>query len=631
MKLTDIFQRKTPAEVEETNGEDSIVSEVIGAKELRKANKTLQEYKSGKKTLEDRLIAHEEFWKTRQWQSGVGNARISGENSGYKVYSTPWLHTCLETRIADAMDAYPSCNFRPRAKDDEEEANNLSKIVPVILSRDGFERTYRRATKYCIENGAFILGVFWDPEANNNLGTIKVKHVDAINLFWQPGIQNIQDSANVFYTTLIDNNSIERLYPETKGKLGKNNSLLAKYRYDDNVNTDDKSVVVDWYYRKRENGKTVLHYCKYVNEVVLYSSENEGLTEGYYNHGKYPFVMQPLFEVQGSPFGYGLIDICESTQLQIDILNKAICDNAEEGSRPRYFASAENTVNIDQLNDPTQRVVNVEGRVDEEHLREINTADLPGIYVTYLNNLVEQMKFCTANQDVNNGAAPSGVTSYSALSALQETSGKKPRDTNRTFYDAFQEAMYLVIELMRQFFTTPQQFRLEDEKGVSQYVTYTNEKLVPQAQYTDDQLTGYRIPEFDIEITVEKANPYKKMEHNEFILQLYNLGVFNPQNADQSLALINHLDFDGKDKIIETVERNKTLTDLLLQYQKIALSLALKVDPAMAQQLADTIVSADNSIAASAGGSIDLSAISGKEHPFGQAARSQARNSTQVS
>lgn len=641
MKIGDILRKKTPAEVE-TEGVTAIPEEIaegtvvpavaIDEKVLRRTNEILQEYKEGKRSLEKRLKDHEEFWKMRQWSSSAGNARISGENSGYKVYSTPWLHTCIETRLADAMDAYPTAKFLPRSKEDEEEAKILSKIAPVIVAQNGFEKTYRRASRYCLINGAFSLGVFWNPEKNNNLGEIEIKHVDAMNLFWQPGVQSIQDSANVFYTTLLDNEAILRMYPQAKGNLGKNNALVGKYRYDEKIDTSKKSIVVDWYYRKREGTKTVLHYCKYVNETVLYSSENEGEVNGYYHHGKYPFIITPLFEVEGSPFGYGLMDICESTQLQIDLLNKAICDNATEGSRPRYFNSSGNTINIEQLNDPTQRVVNVEGRVDEEHLKKIDTKELPGNYITYLRDLIEQLKFCTANQDVNNGAAPAGVTSYSALSALQETSGKKPRDTNRTFYDSFRDAMYLVLELIRQFYNTPRQFRIDGQDGAREYVTYTNEGLQPQTQLMGGVANGARLPEFDIEITVEKANPYKTLEHNEFILQLYNLGAFNPQNVDQAMALIHHMDFEGKEDVIETVQKNKTLTDLLLQYQQIALSLAQEVDPAMAEQLAQTIIAADQGITSGISATVDPAALSGeKEHPFGKASRAQARESTQVS
>ena len=63
----------------------------------------------------------------------------------------------------------------------------------------------------------------------------------------------------------------------------------AKYIHDDSIDTSDKSVVVDWYYKKAlPGGQTVLHYCKYCNGVVLYASENDPslADRGLYDHGQ---------------------------------------------------------------------------------------------------------------------------------------------------------------------------------------------------------------------------------------------------------------------------------------------------------------------------------------------------------
>ncbi|MBO5923816.1 MAG: hypothetical protein J6Q81_04805, partial [Lentisphaeria bacterium] len=39
------------------------------------------------------------------------------------------------------------------------------------------------------------------------------------------------------------------------------------------------------------------------------------------------------------------------------------------------------------------------------------------IYVEMLNQKIEELKYVTSNQDVNNGAAPSGITAASAIAA----------------------------------------------------------------------------------------------------------------------------------------------------------------------------------------------------------------------
>jgi hypothetical protein len=372
-----------------------------------------------------------------------------------------------------------------------------------------------------------------------------------------------------------------------------------------------------------------------VNDIVLFSSENDPrYAEGYYHHGLYPFVTQSLYPIEGTPFGYGLTDIGRGTQLQIDLLNKAIVDNATEGARPRYLQKLDNAINEKELNDPTKRVVHVEGSLEETHIRPIPTADLPGIYVTFFNNKIEELKYCTANQDANNGVAPSGVTAASALAALAETAGKNARNSNKAFHRAYKEVIYQVVELMRQFYDQPRMFRIAEDAMKNEYMVYTNQGLAPQQQMLAGNDMGFRKPEFDIEITVEKANPYQKMEHNELMLQFYNLGIFSPQNAEISLSLLQNMDFDGKEELMDQVRMKGSMFQTLLQFQQLALELAKQSDPALAERIAQAIMQTDQGLTAQMGGIVgaqgkELMPNLEKEHPYVERSREQARASTQ--
>lgn len=80
---------------------------------------------------------------------------------------------------------------------------------------------------------------------------------------------------------------------QLEGKAGSSGITVGQYVSDQNIDTSEKSVVVDWYYkREKPGGQTVVHYCKFCNGVVLYASENDpAMAEtGFYDHGKYPFV-----------------------------------------------------------------------------------------------------------------------------------------------------------------------------------------------------------------------------------------------------------------------------------------------------------------------------------------------------
>ena len=619
----------------------------IDSEAVRKATEILRKYKEGKARLEQKIIANEEFWKLRQW-----NYIEDGDN---QAPATAWLWSCIQSRHADVMDGYPTCNFQPRQEDDKAEALMLSSIVPVILEQNRYEEVYSDVAWYSLKHGGNIQGIFWDGTKHNGLGDVAIKKIDFINLFWEPGITDIQASQNVFNTELVSNSILEQKYPQCIGKLNAKTITLAKYLYDDSVDTSDKSVVVDWYYHTYYNGRKVLQYVKFVNDIVLYATENEVIppeqtvidpqtnipvitptgeamaVRGLYDHALYPFVTMALYPIEGSICGYGLTDIGRDTQIIIDKLNEAIVDNALEGATPRYFNNNDGVINEKEFLDKRKKIVHIEGQLDDNHLRAIDHKPLDGIYVNFLSQKIDEMKFITSNQDANNGTAPSGITAASAIAALQETAGKASRDTNKAFYRQFRDVCYQIVELIRQFYDAPRKFRINPDGMESQFVTYSNAGLKPQQQMTMGMEMGFRLPEFDIDISAEKANPYKKMEINELALSFYNAGFFNPQMSDQALAALTIMDFSKKDEVIQKITENGTLAEMLAMYQQMALELAEKVDPNLAEQLAQQILQQGGQAIIQSGtvSSEETTAEDG-EHPFVERARNEARNSTQV-
>ena len=618
----------------------------IGTEEIRRASEILRKYKEGKQTLEKKIIANEQFWKLRQWNY------IKDDKE--KTPASAWLWSCIQSRYSDAMDSYPTCNFRPRQQDDKAEAQKLSSIVPVILEQNKYEDVYSDIVWYTLKHGGSVQGIFWDGSKHNGLGDISIKKIDLINFFWEPGVTDIQESQNIFNVELVSKNILEQKYPQCKGKLGTKNVTLAKYLYDDNVDTSDKAIVVDWYYHTYVGGRKTLQYVKFVNDIVLYATENEingpeketidpetGIPiivpmgeaiskRGLYDHAMYPFVSMALYPIEGSICGYGLTDIGKDTQLQIDLLNKAITDNAIAVASPRYFVRNDGSVNMEEYADASKKFVHVEGQLGDENIRPIDTKPLEGNCINFLNQKIDELKYVTSNQDSNNGVAPSGITAASAIAALQETAGKNARSSNKTFHRAYRDVCYQIIELIRQFYDVPRTFRINPDGMKEQFVQYDNSGLAPQRQMTMGIDMGLRKPEFDIDVTSEKANPYKKMEINEMALSFYNSNFFNPNNTDQALACLNMMDFTGKNEIMQKISENGTLAELLLLYQRMALQLANQISPEMGKQVADQILSqGGQAVVQAVGAKADIGS-SGEEHPYVERARSEARASTQA-
>lgn len=123
-----------------------------------------------------------------------------------------------------------------------------------------------------MREGTACYGVFWDKNAGEGSGDVTIKGINLLNLYWEPGITDIQDSRNVFYVSLVDNDVLDEQYPELAGKNKSSGLTVSKYQYDDHVDVSDKSMVVDWYYKRWEGTRQILHYCKFVGDHVLYAT-----------------------------------------------------------------------------------------------------------------------------------------------------------------------------------------------------------------------------------------------------------------------------------------------------------------------------------------------------------------------
>ena len=565
-----------------------VVAQPIGQEQLRQANLTLQKYKEGKANLEQRVIDNEEWYRLRHWECMRGKKKQQVEPV------SAWLLNAIANKHADAMDNYPAPNILPRERDDVEEARRLSDIVPVVLEQTGYEGTYSEAWWDKLIGGTAIYGVFWDSGKLNGLGDIAVDPVDVLNLFWEPGITDIQDSANVFHLSLADNKALESSYPQLSGNLGGSTLDISKYVYDDTVDTSGKSVVVDWYYKKQVGQTTVLHFCKYVNDTVLYATENDETMakRGWYDHGKYPFVFDPLFRIKGTPCGFGYIDIGKGAQEYIDRGDQAVMQNMLSNAKPRYFIRSDGSVNEAEYGDMTKDFVHTDGNLGQDSILPIAGKGLSSIYLNVLDRKVEELKETTGNRDVSTGGSASGVTAASAIAAMQEAGSKLSRDSNKAAYRAFREIVLLVVELIRQFYDLPRQFRIIGANGEQSFISYTNAGLLPQAQGNDFGVDmGYRVPLFDIEIAAEKASPYSKLSQNELALQFFGAGFFNPQLTDQALACLEMMDFDGKDRMMQRIAQNGTLYQQLMQTRQQAVAMAQAVDMQMGTNYAGQILS----------------------------------------
>ena len=510
----------------------------IGEAEIAMASQILRDYKNAKATLETR-IAEDELW----WRLRHNDVTQRKKNKGECESVSAWLFNVLTNKHADAMDNFPEASVLPREKNDMEEAKKLSDILPAIMENNNFEEIYSNNWRYKLKHGCSAYGVFWNSEIENGLGDIQIKKIDLLNIFWEPGITDIQKSRNLFIVDLRDIDIIESEYPTLRGKDLGNAIDVKQYIYDDTVDTSGKVLVVDWYYKVRsESGKTLLHYCKFVGDNLLFSSENceEYSERGWYDHAEYPIVFDTLFPEEGTPVGFGFVAVTKNPQMYIDRLGSVILENAMMASKPRYFSKISAGVNESEFLDWSKPIVHVEGDINEERLRPINVSPLPASSISILKMKIDELKETSANSDFNRGNAGGGITAASAIAALQEAGDKVSRDMLKTTYRAYTRINYLCIELIRQFYGEVRSFRIRGGDGGYGFAEYNNQNINRHASGK---------PIFDIAVKAQKKSPYSRLAQNEMAKELFRLGFFEPRNSFAALGALEIMDFEGKSAI----------------------------------------------------------------------------------
>lgn len=535
---------------------------------LREAQARLERYKQGKRALDARIYDETLWWQSR-------HAPRAGEEPGQKGTRpvSAWLFNSVCSKHADLCDRAPICTALPREPGDQADAALLSAILPVVAARSHLGQVYSDNAWSKLRHGTGAYGVFWNPARENGLGDIDVRQIDLMNLFWEPGIRSIQDSPHLYLVGLEDRATLCERYPalaeaERQGKLssdgtmGESGLLVSEggsYLFGERAGYPEKYTVVDWYYKLTlPSGRSVLHYAKFVGEVLLYASENDPAyaERGWYDHGQYPFVLDVLYPEEASPAGYGMIAVGRDPQSYIDELDGRILEYANWASRVRYWAKRSLGVNEKEFLDPDRAIIQVEGDMDEEKLRQITLSPMDGMLAEVRQHKINELKETTGTRDVNQGATSGGVTAAAAITALQEAGNKGSRDCIAGSYRAYVAVMEQVVELIRQFYTGTRCFRIAGENGW-RYVKYSNRGLQDKPAGRDAAGNPLRRrPLFDIEVRAEREAPLDRAGRNQLMLSLFQAGMLDLDRRQAAEAALSGMDFEGIDSLRALLRRS---------------------------------------------------------------------------
>lgn len=510
---------------------------------LSKAISALNDYRGQKAALEDRVRENNIWYKSQYWRI----LTPKGETEP----ATAFIFNAIENKYAEAVDNFPDPVLTERCAEDEKTAKLLSKILPLQLDMSDFKRCYKTNWRKKLKHGTAIYGVFYNEDKED----IDICAIDILNIYCDMHIPDVQESPFLFITSIVPNEQLKEDYPAFSSLFDGD----AQVKTHSGTHTvADRTEVIDCYYKKRENGKSVLHLMKLVGDTIIDASEDRSeLFGGIYAHGMYPVVFDPLYPEEDSPFGIGVIDIIKNPQIYIDKLDGIISKNALIAGKIRYMIKDNGGINEDEICDYSTDVIHVAGSVDDSNIRQLQAQGLDDFIINHRQNKISELKEVIGNRDFQQGATSDNVTAAAAISALQQSGQKLSRSVIDDSYDAYRQIIYMVIELMREFYTEEKVYRITDEEGNKTFERFSQNMLYHDRIYDSlgfDISDGSRRAEFDVSVTPKRQNPITKEANNQMLMSLWQTGLLRPENLDIASIIIRELHFDGKERILSQIQ-----------------------------------------------------------------------------
>lgn len=500
---------------------------------LESAREAFSLYKADKEQLVERIRDNERFYRESYCQ-------MSGRLLGSMLCDAPFIFSAIENARADAMDNFPCADILAREPQGADAAAALSRIVPAQLEISDFRRAYVDNIRNKLKYGTAVYGVFYSGE------TIDIRTIDLLDIYVDMHVADIQDSRFLFIRAAVENEYLREEFPEFSELFSGDadvDTLTDTYRL------KDRTLVLDCYYKKPDGTLHMLKLCK--DTVIAATEDMPGYENGLYSHGLFPVVFDVLYPTVNCPFGFGMIDIAKPTQVEINKLDSAITENIMCGAKPRYLAKRSGGIDEGEFRDLSRSIVHYEG--DSDAIKPIDKSGINEYYLLHRDRKKEELKEILGNRDFQQGATNGGVTAASAIETLRQTGEKRSRAMINDTYDSYKKIVYMMLELMRQFFTQNRVFRITDPGGSRGYCTFSAAMMY--SRVWDSMGAHLRPLVFDIDVIPQRESPYQRETVNKTIMQFWQSGMLEPENIDSALIALKNMSFDGREQLIADLDR----------------------------------------------------------------------------
>lgn len=561
----------------------------------------LDEYSRQYRDEFDRLDDNERIYNGDHWAKSPYTSE-RGENPNEPKPTMPIIASTIENIKADMIDDVPEVMLTPDWAAVDVSAKVLTRVANQQLKENHFTKDWSLSVHDALVGGWFVWETGYDPDICNGRGGAFIRYQVNKNMLFDPEAPNIQDGRGVFKLSRKPKDWFLQRFPEQAAFMVDDTDIPAEHdRYNDSTvpqQNDGRYRLIEFWVREYdpETGRYMVHFVQLAGRQVLFCSASTH-PDGYYAHGLYPFVVVPLFPRKGSPLGYGIVDLFKDAQRYCDKLDQLILINSFLAGRNRMLVSRNAGVDKAEVTDWSKDVIDGD-QVSDAFIRWMPTAPLPAYVFNYVAATRQSIKQESGANDQSRGQTGNSVTAASAITKLQEMSTKRSRMETVIMHEAFQTAMSMVLEVMREFDSTPRRVPITVGGVVYEYLY--SRKTIKLVSVNGKEATGDDLKSIvgvSVENNLEKEYPigyyvdvksavqttYQKMEANEVLLTFMKtlqgnvdpvimLEAFEMDNIEQILDTVRRAQNGGMVKLqrdlAQAVETIKQQSSMIAEYQK---------------------------------------------------------------
>ena len=533
-----------------------------GDEYLRYAYDLFAQFDQGTRATRDKCRRNEAMWRGDHWD-GMPPSGQAGDPRPV----TPVLFSTVENLLSDLMDHYPEALLLGQEVGDDAVAEKMSAVVSYILLRRGFKSTYRDKCRQALKMGTSVLEVFWDESLYGGAGDVNIRRVDIRDFYWDPNAPDLQQGRACFKTSWKPLSYFKQRYPDKWQGIQTDWAGYAKADYDGLDPRDHAGdvLLLEHWYRVWDARKKryVVHMGQMAGGVLLFWSEQDKALAagGMYEHGMYPFIMEPLYPKEGEPTGMGVIDVFGDMQRYVDKLDQLMIRNILMSAQPKMLVNRNAELDPAALADWESAFI--EGsRIDEGAVRWFQPQPLSPYTGQVQAQKIDRLERDSGQSAFNRGDVTGGVTAASGIIALQEAGNKRSRLLIDQLYDGFEKMVRMMIDLICENYTEARYIRINGQDAEPDAFARFNPGEVRimggHASWRDNALPYI---EFDIQVHAQRETAATTAYLNELAAQMVAGGQLMP---DEALSIMQ---FKEKKKVLGLVRKRMAQQDQVAMLQ----------------------------------------------------------------